>query len=63
METIKVNVAFLIGSFVYAVSDPDQVKGIVTGILITPLGVEYRVSTRGETLYYYEIELSTEKTF
>lgn len=49
------------GDIIYLKTDKDQYECLVTGILVTPNGITYRVN-RGTIEYYgYEMEFSLTK--
>ncbi len=49
-----------IGDFVYIKTDPHQERGIITGIILSPGTILYRVSIKTSTNDFYEFELSSE---
>ena len=55
-------IEFNIGDFVYAKMDREQAKRMVTAICLRPsLAVEYETTDGNTDLWYYGIELSTER--
>lgn len=51
---------FDIGDIVYLVTDPDQIRRIITGITIRPTGILYEVSLGATDSDHYDFELSLE---
>lgn len=58
---MTINPKFKIGQSVYLKTDEDQKLRIVTGLLIRPNTVLYRVSFRVEETDHYDFELTEEK--
>lgn len=59
--TLK-KVKFLVGQEVYLLTDPRQLKRVVTAIHIKPGGYEYEVRhSTHETTLHYDIELTEER--
>jgi len=56
-----INNVFEIGEIVYLKTDKDQLERMVTGIMITPAGVQYRIGCASADSWQYEIECSKEK--
>lgn len=53
---------FELGQFVYVITDPDQYKRIVTGIIVNPgVQIMYECSVGNATNNFYDFELSDEK--
>lgn len=48
---------------VYLITDPDQYKRIVTGVLEQPKGYEYRLQCGTVTSWHFAGEISTSKTY
>lgn len=49
-----------IGEFLYVRSDPAQERRMITGIMITPGGIQYRLSICDDMSWFYDIEVSGE---
>ena len=56
-----VDCKYNIGQWVYLKTDTEQLKRMVTAILISPNGITYELSCGSETRSFYEIEISEEK--
>lgn len=56
-----VDSAFKIGDFVYLKTDTEQLKRIVTGMIIRPTGVSYELVCGETYTSHFEFELSNEK--
>jgi len=61
--TIMLNPAFPIESFVYAKTDPDQNRLIVTGIVVRSGRLAYKVSFFDREAEYESFELTSEKDY
>ena len=61
--SIEIEVGFDLGDIVYHRASEDGMRGIVTGYVIWPDGVYYRVTwgNRSESSHYY-CELTSERT-
>lgn len=55
---MKVNNKYSFGDIVYLVTDKDQLKRVVTGIILKPDGMMYEVCQAIDTQNHYECELS-----
>lgn len=51
---------FKIGQIVYLKTDKEQVKMIVTALLIDTNGIEYRLSSGNISAWHHDIEISEE---
>lgn len=58
---MKIETEYSFGDIVYLKTDKDQYQRIVTGILITPIGIRYRVTCAEYEYYCFAIEISKEK--
>lgn len=59
-----INNVYDIGEAVYLITDEDQLKHIITGIVVRPQGIMYELSYGSERpTVHYDIEISNEKTF
>jgi len=52
-----------ISDIVYLKTDVDQKERIVTGILIQPQGIEYRVCCGADITYHFDFEITTDKAY
>lgn len=52
---------FEMSSSIYLKTCKEQSERIITGILVNPIGITYRVSFGSTESWHYEIELSSEK--
>lgn len=59
---MTINPKFKIGDIVYSITDPDQYPRMVTALKITPFCLLYQVSIGDKSDFYYDFEISTEKT-
>lgn len=59
---MHIDVKFRIREIVYIMTDPDQNRGVVTGYLVDETSILYRVAIGQNYSYYYDFELSTDKT-
>jgi hypothetical protein len=50
-----------LGDIVYLKTDPDQLRRIVTAIVVGPNGLLYDLSIGGGGSQHYDIEISVEK--
>lgn len=55
---MTINNKYNIGDAVYLVTDPEQLRRIVIGILVREHGMMYHVSYINDAQYCYECELS-----
>lgn len=58
-----VEIDFEVGEFVYLITDPDQHKRVVCGIILRPTGLLYEVCHSVQTTIHYGFELSKEKDY
>ena len=58
---MKINNAYNIWDRVYMITDPNQNRGMITGICVQPTGHFYQVTVGGDTYDCFEMELSKEK--
>ena len=61
MTKVSFDSAYQIGETVYLMTDPEQLKRIVTGYSLRPGGLMYEVSHADYTSMHYEFELSPDK--
>lgn len=61
-KKMTINPIYKIGERVYIIHDPDQFQGMVTALKITPFCLLYQVSIGDKSDFYYDFEISTEKT-
>lgn len=55
---MKVNNKYTFGDIVYLITDPEQLKRVVTAIIAKPDGILYEVSQGVDAQNHYECELS-----
>jgi hypothetical protein len=51
------------GQVVYLITDQDQCKRIVCGIVVKGYSLLYELAHMGEVTTHYDFEISTEKTY
>lgn len=61
MDLSNIIPEYIIGQFVYSVTDPDQYRLIVTAYVITATTIQYECSFRGECSTYHSFEISKDK--
>lgn len=57
---MKINTTYNLGDILYHKTDPEQLPGIVVGIVINPGSISYILSFAGEESEHFELELSEE---
>jgi hypothetical protein len=60
---MEIKTKYSIGDFVYLITDEDQKKRIITGIIIRPSGVIYYVSCGDAETTHYDIEITKDKIY
>ena len=60
---LTIETKFKIGDFVYIKTDRDQVKRMVTAIMISSNGLTYQVSEGVDYSYMFAIELTKNKQY
>lgn len=60
-EQIITSLSFSIGNEVYLKTDPDQLKRIVTGVMIRPNGISYGLTSSTIESWHYDFEISEDK--
>ena len=63
MLIMEIKTKHSIGDFVYLITDEDQKKRIITGIIIRPSGVIYYVSCGEVETTHYDIEITKDKIY
>jgi hypothetical protein len=58
---MKINTEFDLGEEVYISTDLDQYRRIITGIEISPGGIQYRLSVGMEFSWHYDVEISRDR--
>jgi len=60
---MRINNKFSLEQLVFLITDEDQVPRMITGILVTPNGLIYQLSSgEEEPVFHYDCEISEEKT-
>ena len=52
---------FSFGDIVFLKTDKEQMQRIVTGILVIPIGLTYKVACGSTETWHYEMEMTSEK--
>ena len=58
---MRIDNKFNIGDHVYIITDPEQMKGIITAIIISSKDVIYQVSRDTHSERFFDFELSYDK--
>lgn len=58
---MKIFTQYDIGQIVYLKTDPEQLKRIITRIMISPEGVGYQLAHGSDASEHYDIEISRDQ--
>ena len=58
---MRIDNKFNIGDHVYIITDPDQMMGIITAIILSSKDIIYQVSRDSVTERFFDFELSYDK--